>query len=417
MFRARLTTHPIPFDADAAAATRVEIDAPPSVVPLVEGTAGCSPFLAGLMRGDRNWLATIWDHSPEDILDGIVADIAALDGDPAVPLRHAKRRAAILVGLAELGGVWSVMEATAHWTRFADATVAAALAWGLRRYGKPPIHGDGGLVAMAMGKMGAGELNYSSDIDLVLLFDEARYDPADYGTARQGLLKVARAAIACLSDIRAEGYVFRTDLRLRPDPASTPIVLSVEAAERYYEAVGRTWERAAWIKARPCAGDVAAGAALIDRLRPFVWRRHLDFAAIEDAHEMRLRIRDHKGLSGPWDIPGHDVKLGQGGIREVEFFVQTHQLVLGGRDVRLRLRGTLPALNALAAAGHIRAGVCRDLCEAYPHLRRVEHRLQMVRDGQTHRLPTDADGLRRIACFMEVPSDCPQTSISIQKIC
>ncbi|MEM7487877.1 MAG: glutamine-synthetase adenylyltransferase [Pseudomonadota bacterium] len=400
MFSARLTTHPIPFDEAAGASASTDLAPPAGVAPLIGGTAGCSPFLAGAMRKERDWLATLWDTEPEAHLADLIATIGDLSGDPGPALRQAKRRAALLVGLCELGGVWPVMEAARHWTAFADACVQAALSWALARHRKPPVEGDGGLVALAMGKMGAGELNYSSDIDLVLLFDETRYAPADYGAARAVLLKAARAASAQLSDIRADGYVFRTDLRLRPDPASTPIVMSMEAAERYYEAMGRTWERAAWIKARPCAGAVDAGRGVVERLRPFVWRRHLDYAAVQDAHEMRLRIRDHKGFAGPWDVPGHDVKLGQGGIREIEFFAQTHQLVLGGRDPSLRVPETLAALSALEAAGHVAADIRTTLAQTYCHLRRVEHRLQMVQDGQTHRLPSDVEGLSRIACFM-----------------
>ncbi|MEM8822797.1 MAG: glutamine-synthetase adenylyltransferase [Pseudomonadota bacterium] len=400
MFRDRLTTHPIPFDAETGAHFCAELGPPKELVPLIEGAAGCSSFLSNLMLKERDWLSGAWDHEPEEALAALMSEIDCLDGDPGPGLRQAKRRAALLVGLCELGGVWPVMEATQHWTAFADACLRAALAWGLRRHGKDPVYGDGGLVAIAMGKMGAGELNYSSDIDLVLLFDETRYAPEDYASARPILLKAARAASAQLSDMRADGYVFRTDLRLRPDPASTPIVLSMEAAERYYEAMGRTWERAAWIKARACAGNIAAGEGFIDRLRPFVWRRHLDFAAVQDAHDMRLRIRDHKGLAGAWDVPGHDVKLGQGGIREIEFFAQTQQLVLGGRDPSLRVRGTLPALQALTDAGHVADDVRTELTDNYQYMRRVEHRLQMVQDSQTHRLPSDPTGLRRIACFM-----------------
>ncbi|MEM8851877.1 MAG: glutamine-synthetase adenylyltransferase, partial [Pseudomonadota bacterium] len=400
MFRARLTTHPIPFDPAAGSAARANLDPPSECGPLIEGAAGCSSYLAGLMRKERDWMSDIWGQAPEDALGDVILALDRLQGDPGPTLRQVKRRAALLVGLCELGGVWPVMEATRHWTTFADACVQAALVWALRRHGKAPVEGDGGLVAIAMGKMGAGELNYSSDIDLVLLFDETRYAPEDYSSARPILLKAARSAAAQLSDIRADGYVFRTDLRLRPDPASTPIVLSMEAAERYYEAMGRTWERAAWIKARASAGDASAGAAFIDRLRPFVWRRYLDFAAVQDAHDMRLRIRDHKGLAGPWDVPGHDVKLGQGGIREIEFFAQTQQLVLGGRDPSLRARGTLDALAALAAGGHVDDPTRDLLSDNYRHLRRVEHRLQMVQDSQTHRMPSDGEGLRRIACFM-----------------
>lgn len=400
MFRTRIDRAPIPFDRDAGREA-LALHAPPADArPLVEGTAGCSPFLARAMERERDWLGALWDSDPAAVLDDLLAEAACIEGDPATPLRRAKRRASILVGLAELGGVWPVMEAADGWTRFADAALGACLSHALARYARGPVDGDGGLVAFAMGKMGAFELNYSSDVDLILLFDESRYAPDEYGTARAILLKAARHAMARMSDITAEGYVFRTDLRLRPDPGSTPIVLSMEAAERYYEALGRTWERTAWIKARPAAGAIEAGEAFRERLAPFVWRRHLDFAVVEEAFDMRRRIRDHKGLNGGTEVPGHDVKLGQGGIREIEFLTQTQQIIAGGRDPSLRVRGTLEGLDRLADAGWVEPAERDTLAAQYRHLRRVEHRLQMVQDAQTHRLPKDPESLRRIACFM-----------------
>ncbi|TFL18234.1 glutamine-synthetase adenylyltransferase [Jannaschia formosa] len=402
MFRDRITRTPLPFDRCAGEEAVARLSPPVEVAPLIGGAAGCSPYLAGLMAKEADWLAEVWDRDPAAALEETCAELAAFDGDPKAVLRQAKRRMALLCGLAELGGVWPVMEAAGAWTRFADVTVEAAMAWGLARHGRGLEGPSGGLVAMAMGKMGAGELNYSSDIDLVLLFDESRYTPEDYGEVRARLLKAARLAMATLSDVTADGYVFRTDLRLRPDPGSTPIVLSMEAAERYFEAMGRTWERAAWIKARPAAGDIAAGEAFLDRLAPFVWRRHLDFAVVQDAHDMRLRIRDHKGYGGPWEVPGHDVKLGQGGIREIEFFAQTHQIVSGGRDPSLRVRGTLEALDRLVAAGWVEAEEAATLGQSYCVLRQVEHRVQMVQDAQTHRIPASPEGLDRLARFMGV---------------
>ncbi|WGH78804.1 [protein-PII] uridylyltransferase family protein [Jannaschia ovalis] len=400
MFRARVTRHPRPFDPDAGAEAAARLAPPAELAALVSGAAGCSPFLGSQMTRERDWLADLWEADPDALLQDLLAEAGALEGDPKAALRRLKRRVGLLVALCDLGGVWDVMAATGALTRFADVALDAALRYATARHARGPVTGDGGLVAIAMGKMGAFELNYSSDIDLVLLFDESRYDPADYGEARAQLLKAARLAMATMSDVTADGYVFRTDLRLRPDPASTPIVLSMEGAERYYEAMGRAWERAAWIKARACAGAVAAGAGFVDRLTPFVWRRHLDFAAVQDAHDMRLRIRDSKGFHDAWDVPGHDVKLGQGGIREIEFFTQTHQIIAGGRDRSLRVRPTLEGLDRLVAAGWVGAEDRAVLAENYRHLRMVEHRLQMVQDAQTHRLPKDADGLRRLACFM-----------------
>jgi glutamate-ammonia-ligase adenylyltransferase len=399
MFRSRLTRHPNPFDPEAGRCAVEAAAPPPEAVDLVRGAAGGSPFLARLIEREREWLAACWEEEPETALEDLVARVAALDGDPSAPLREAKRRAALLVALCDLGGVWSTMEATAALTRFADAALAAALRLALGG-ARAPVEGDGGLAAIAMGKMGAFELNYSSDIDLILVFDQDRYEPPDYAPARQQLIHAARRAADWLSKVTPEGYVFRTDLRLRPDPASTPIVLSMAQAERYYEALGRTWERAAHVKARAAAGALAAGEAYLGRLDPFVWRRHLDFAAVQDAHDIRLGIRAHKGRPGPWDVPGHDVKIGQGGIREIEFFTQTRQIIAGGRDPSLRVRGTLDGLDRLAASGWVERDVAARLSRRYLFLRDVEHRLQMVQDVQTQTLPSDAEGMRRIACLM-----------------
>jgi len=256
-----------------------------------------------------------------------------------------------------------------------------------------------GYTILAMGKMGAGELNYSSDIDVICLFDEAQHTPETYGEVRAALIRVTKKLMQMIGAQTADGYVFRTDLRLRPDPSTTPVCIGMDAAERYYESLGRTWERSAFIKARACAGDIAAGEAFLKRLRPFVWRRHLDYAAIRDVQDMMHRIRDHKGLSGAIDARGHDVKLGRGGIREIEFFAQTRQLIAGGRDASLRTRKTLEALNALEAAGHIPVGMAQTLTEHYTALRDIEHRIQMLEDAQTHIVPRNSDALQRLAAL------------------
>ncbi|MCX8509452.1 MAG: glutamine-synthetase adenylyltransferase, partial [Rhodobacteraceae bacterium] len=333
---------------------------------------------------------------------GLITDIEC-------ELRDRAHLEALLAGLADLGGVWRLEEVTGALTRLADQAVHqsfTALVGDEIRRGKIPgarpedAASAAGMVALAMGKMGADELNYSSDIDLICLFDESRYSLADAAEARASFIKVVRRMTALLSDLTEGGYVFRTDLRLRPDASVTPVCLSMAAAEAYYEAQGRTWERAAFIKARPCAGDRAAGERFLKSLTPFVWRRHLDFAAIQDAHDMRLRIRDHKGLHGPITLEGHNMKLGQGGIREIEFFTQTRQLIAGGRDPDLRSRATVPALAALSAKGWVSAGVADELTDLYRAHREVEHRVQMVADAQTHDLPTTTEGFDRLARMM-----------------
>ncbi|RLL65395.1 [protein-PII] uridylyltransferase family protein [Paenirhodobacter hankyongi] len=410
-FASRLTRCPIPHDTDRGADLAARFaDLAPELRALISGTAGCSPYLAGLMEREADWLAPALAGAPEDALAAELARVAAEPGEAlGSELRRAKRRLALLTALADLGGVWPLETVTGALTQLADAAVDLAMkhfvAEEIRR-GKIPGAGPddiataAGMVALAMGKMGAGELNYSSDIDLICLFDETRYAPDDRMEARAALVRATRKMAALLSDHTAEGYVFRTDLRLRPDASVTPVCLSMGAAELYYEAEGRTWERAAYIKARPCAGDLAAGARFLETLTPFVWRKHLDFAAIQDAHDMRLRIRDHKGLNGPLTIPGHNMKLGQGGIREIEFFTQTRQLIAGGRDPSLRERTTVGGLARLAAQGWVPETVAQELTRIYRAHREVEHRVQMVNDAQTHLLPTSTEGLDRIARMM-----------------
>lgn len=377
---------------------------------LLSGTAGCSPYLAGLIAKESTWLESALDD-PDNALCDVWSTMrkTALSDLPSV-LRQSKRRVALLVALADVSGVWPLEKVTGAISEFAgiavDCTVKALVRDAIEKGQFPSLCADdaeaaGGLVALAMGKMGAGELNYSSDIDLICLFDDSRFEDADVQEARASFIKITRKLTGILSEINSEGYVFRTDLRLRPDPSVTPVCISMDAAERYYEAEGRTWERAAFIKAAASAGDIQAGNAFLERLTPFVWRKHLDFAAIEDAHDMRLRIRDHKGLGGPLTLDGHNMKLGRGGIREIEFFAQTRQLIAGGRDVSLRNRGTVPALSALAEAGWIEASVSETLTDHYRYHRTIEHRLQMINDAQTHDLPADEDGFERLACFLD----------------
>ncbi|MHA6261631.1 [protein-PII] uridylyltransferase family protein [Arenibacterium sp. CAU 1754] len=380
---------------------------------LIAGAGGSSPYLKGLIDTHSEWIGLALDD-PETVLKDLLAELPGLAPDQLRPeLRKAKGRVALLTALMDLAGAWPLERVTGILTDFAalacDLALKSEIATLIRR-GKLPgqteddIETAAGLSVLAMGKMGAHELNYSSDIDLICLFDETRYDPDDFFEVRQAMVRATRNMSAILNDRTADGYVFRTDLRLRPDPSVTPVCLAMEAAERYYESLGRTWERAAYIKARACAGDIAAGEKFLKTLRPFVWRRHLDFAAIQDAHDMRLRIRESKGLGGPLTLPGHDMKLGRGGIREIEFFTQTRQLIAGGRDETLRVRGTVEGLKALASQGWVPDDVTDKLIAHYRAHREVEHRIQMVHDAQTHKLPNSDDEFERIACLMGTDS-------------
>ncbi|UYV38860.1 glutamine-synthetase adenylyltransferase [Rhodobacteraceae bacterium D3-12] len=413
-FQTRITRLPHVFDADRGAEARALLpDADGDLGALIAGMGGGSPYLSGLLAKEAAWL---WPalEAPEDAIEAEFArlEVVALDGQAgalADELRRGKRRVALLLALADLGGVWALEQVTGTLTRFADLAVRLAMRVALvpeiKRRKLPGATEDdletlGGWFALAMGKMGAGELNYSSDIDLICLFDESRFERDDFHEARASFVRATRKMSAMLNDLTGEGYVFRTDLRLRPDPAVTPVCMAMEAAERYYESLGRTWERAAYIKARPCAGDIAAGDGFLKTLTPFVWRKHLDFAAIRDAHDMRLRIREHKGLGGTISLPGHNMKLGRGGIREIEFFTQTRQIIAGGRDVDLRVRGTVEGLRVLAEKDWLPQEAAEVLSRHYRHHREVEHRIQMVNDAQTHLLPNSDEGIARIAALM-----------------
>ena len=405
-----ITRCPRPFDPDKGAEVRAlfpEVDG--RMAELLEGTGGSSPYLAGLMAKEADWLRGALE-APRATLSAEGARLQGLDPlDPSLgsELRRGKRRMALIVALADLSGAWRLEEVTGALTDFADLSAGVALRAGLaaelKRKKLPEmteadLDTGCGITLLAMGKMGAGELNYSSDIDLIALYDEDRFE--DHREARPALIRAVRKMSSLLSEITGEGYVFRTDLRLRPDPSVTPVCVGMEAAEHYYESVGRTWERAAYIKARACAGDVGRGEQFIATLRPFVWRRHLDYAAIQDAHAVRLAIRDSKGYHGPLCLPGHDMKLGRGGIREIEFFAQFHQLIAGGRDPSLRIRATVPALDRLAVTGWLPAELATELADHYRAHREVEHRVQMINDAQTHKLPGNGEGLARIAALM-----------------
>ncbi|MGZ3216065.1 [protein-PII] uridylyltransferase family protein [Paracoccus sp. T5] len=403
-FATRITRLPLPADpARGADVAGLFPELPDRLRTLIEGTAGSSPFLADLLRKEAEWLPGALDH--DDVVARETAGLEDLEAEAlGIALRRAKRRVALQAALADLGGVWTLEQVTRALSDLADRAVDLALrvhvAAEQRRGKLPPTRADaGGILALAMGKGGAGELNYSSDIDLIVLFDETAYAEADQMEARAALIRATRKMAATLSDATAHGYVFRTDLRLRPDAAVTPVCISTAAALAYYEAEGRTWERAAFIKARAAAGDIAAGERFLRELRPFIWRKHLDFAAIQDAHDMRLRIRDHKGLGGRLEVAGHNLKLGQGGIREIEFFTQTRQLIAGGRDPELRARDTVGGLRALAEKGWVPPEVAAELIDHYRQHRDIEHRIQMVNDAQTHALPKEAEGLRIVAAL------------------
>ena len=373
---------------------------------------GASPFLESCAIAHQSFVRDLWESGPDRCVDAIVDGLRSLPVDSSEQevgrtLRRARRRIALAVGLADIAGIWSLREVTGALSEFARAACSVALRTQLAKLSaegafaevREVREDDSGLIVIGMGKLGGRELNYSSDIDLILLYDPDVAPLANRHEAPSHFMRLARRFVDLLAEPTIEGRVFPVDLRLRPDPVSMPLVISTKAALEYYAKRGQTWERAAMIKARPVAGDIAAGERFLKRLGSFVWRDSLDFATVQELHETKRRIdAQHRG--GQIGEVGQNLKLGRGGIREIEFFAQAHQLVWGGTDPSLRLIGTCDSLAALAAAGRIPASASEKLGAAYEYLRRVEHRIQMVGDRQTHSLPKREADYESLARFL-----------------
>jgi len=390
------------------------VQANPATARVLSGIAEGSPYLWDLLWADPARSLRLFGSDPDSeflaLLERIRKAAATAEGAAVLMrvLRQLKAEAALLVALADIGGVWSVAQVTAALSAIADTILSAVVRNVLGEAAsrgklslldpKSPELGSG-FVVLAMGKLGGNELNFSSDIDLMIFFDAAA------GVLGEGIepsplfVRLTRDVVRLLQERTADGYVYRVDLRLRPDPSSTQIAISIDAALEYYESRGQNWERAALIKARPCAGDRTAGERLVHELSPFVWRKYLDYAAVADIHAMKQEIHAYRG-HGEIAVEGHNVKVGRGGIREIEFFVQTQQLIAGGRHPGLRGRETIAMLAALASDGWIDVTARDELTAAYFFLRRVEHRLQMAADEQTHTLPTERAALDGFAKFL-----------------
>lgn len=381
---------------------------------LLKAVFGNSPFLSELLLRNPEIAAGLVAEGPEPvhrrIIDAVVAEAAEEPSHDKVMavLRRGKNRVALLIALADIANLWPLEDVTGALSDYADLALDLTIRCLLRQFAAGGVFDipdgdrperDAGLTVLAMGKLGGRELNYSSDIDLILLYEQSKLPCADPDGLPQQLVRLVRQLMRGLDDRTADGYVFRTDLRLRPDPGTTPLAIPVSAAEIYYESVGQNWERAAMIRARACAGDIEVGEAFLDHLRPFVWRKNLDFAAIQDIHSIKRQITAYRG-GGEIAVNGHNIKLGRGGIREIEFFAQTQQLIWGGRFPSLRTRQTIETLDALADIGRIDRGTAQEMAGAYRYLRRLEHRLQMVNDQQTHALPKSDEQIDEIAAFM-----------------
>lgn len=391
------------------------LDVSPPVNALLTSIFGNSPYLTGLAMRDpeglQDWLVSDPDDCFARLDEALRKAMAGADKQETAmrALRLYKQRAALWLALADVGGVWDVMRVTHVLSEAAGTAISEAVRYLFARAAqagkvKPsdPAAPEAamGYFVLGLGKLGAFELNYSSDVDLIIFYDPERAALGDNVEPAQFFVRMTRDLVSLLQERTADGYVFRTDLRLRPDPGATQVALSTDAGLSYYESFGLNWERAALIKARTVAGDIEAGEDFLEQLAPFIWRKYLDYAAIADIHTMKRRVHEFKG-HGEIAVAGHDVKLGRGGIREIEFLVQTHQLIAGGRQSELRCRGTLETLERLVERNWIDAEAADELAEAYRFLRHVEHRLQMIADEQTHKLPKGIEELERVAHFSE----------------
>lgn len=380
----------------------------------------CSSFLREVTETCPEILESLFTAPLDVLLAKTLEQISALGIDPEMTenrlmteLRRLKKTAHVLIALDDLAGFADVMQTTDRLSDLAEASLRAAVQFLLLESdakGKLALpdrndpEKDSGLIVLGMGKFGARELNYSSDIDLIIFIDSDRPAITDPYECVDLFSRMARRLVKILQDRTADGYVFRVDLRLRPDPGATPLAIPVSAALHYYEGRGQNWERAAMIKARPVAGDIASGEQFIKELAPYVWRKYLDYAAIADIHSIKRQIHAHRG-HGDIAVRGHNVKLGRGGIREIEFFVQTQQLIAGGRFPELRGSQTLAMLTKLYERGWVGENARDQLSRNYQFLRNVEHRIQMVADEQTHILPEDDEGFSRIASMMGYPDN------------
>ncbi|MEA3011937.1 MAG: [glutamine synthetase] adenylyltransferase / [glutamine synthetase]-adenylyl-L-tyrosine [Sphingomonadales bacterium] len=329
-------------------------------------------------------------------LDGALAAARAAGetAEAMAAVRRERSAVALVLGIGDLAGALALEQVVGPLSDLADRQLARALEAAVAE--RTPDLPPRGFSILALGKLGGRELNYSSDLDLIFLYDPETLPKKPREEADQAALRIGQRVVEILQKRTEEGYAFRIDLRLRPSPEVTPIVLPVDAAISYYESSALPWERSAFIRARVAAGDPALGRYFMEAVHPFVWRRSLDYGAIGEIGSISRRIRDHYAQGQAFG-PGFDLKRGRGGIREVEFFVQVHQLIHGGREPELRAAGTLDALAALAKAGRIGAGDAVALAEAYRLYRTIEHRLQMVDDRQTHSLPADPAALDNVA--------------------
>ena len=391
----------------------------PNLLGLISVLSSSSPYVKHLIIKESLWLRGIINTDLSVAVGEILDDCRKSSlSDLSTTLRCAKRRFNLLILLADFGNLLSLSEVTERLAAFAEDITKIVIdllvyhefkkvdrkcfLTSFKHYPSNLSNSAArvGLITLAMGKLGSSELNYSSDIDLIFLFDEERYRPQDYSKIRKTFINIIRKFVKILSENTDNGFVYRVDLRLRPDPSSNPICMGLLAAQRYYENFGRNWERAAFIKARVIAGDNDTGFIFLQSLVPFIWRKNLDFATIEDINDIRRRIRKENRFSIGSSLLGYDIKTGMGGIREIELFVQTQQLIFGGRNKNLRIPGTVSTLKELIRSKWIKKEHGLKLIECYERLRMFEHILQLREDKQTHSIPKDLSKLNDVAILL-----------------
>lgn len=385
---------------------------------LIASLSGHSPHLSQMILQYPMTIQSLAFYEPKKILENEKLELLHNAGEMdkaslMSALRQFKAKVSLIAAACEVSKTWTVQESAKHLSDCADLVLQLAVNHVLlsaikreelrshrrsQRKAVESIAENSGFVVLALGKLGAQSLNYSSDIDLIFFYDQDKIKPKKKVSTSSLCTKIAQELATILQERTAQGYVYRVDLRLRPNPSTTPPAISFATAEVYYQSAAENWERAAMIKARAVAGDKHAGNDFLSRIRHFMWRRHLDYAAVEDIHAIKNRLLQHYGHAGI-RVRGHDIKIGEGGIRSIEFFVQIHQLLFGGRDPSLRSPHTIDALGALAAAGIVKKTIAEQLSDSYIFLRSLEHRIQMINDEQTHTLPTSNEQISHLASF------------------
>ena len=370
-----------------------------------------SRHLQGLARAHPQIISPILTGHGDKVVREAIAEIATAaaeindEGLMMAAIRRLRQQSALAVALSDMAGAVPVHRQMDWLSEAAVSALGAAATFLFRQANRrgqladervitaPGMAGCGWTV-LALGKLGAGELNYSSDIDLILLHDPIDNPLLKPDQSQAFYVGMARDLVKLLSATTGDGIGWRVDLRLRPDPGATAVSIQREAAIGYYESIARTWERAAFIRARPVAGDIAMGNEFLAEIQPFIWRRNLDYTVMDD---MKVMLRRPVAAPG-WE--GFNLKTGLNGIRSIEFLTHVLQLVGGGRTASLRGGSTLPALAALAGENWISAGQRDALSALYLTLRRAEHRLQMMADAQTHALPRSMEAIAEAARFM-----------------